>query len=117
MSYAIGLALMFTLIFLPRNLQVGNTWPQVGHSFYLAFSKMLFVLGLTLVMLPAPVGIQDFVTFLCDTNFFSIIGKISFWAYLIHYMVVMRSSYNLKYTVYFTPLEVYYILFRHIKGM
>ena len=97
---------MLFLLFLPRNLQVGNTWPQVAHSFYLAFSKILFVLSITMLMLPATVGIKDFVNFLCDTTLFSIIGKISFWAYLIHYMVIMRNSYNLKYTIYFTPLEV-----------
>ena len=117
MNYALGLGLMFTLVFLPRNLQVGNTWPQIGHSTYLAFSKILFVIGITLTMLPAVLGIDDFVTFLCDTRFFSIIGKISFWAYLIHYMVVMRSSYNLKYTVYFPLLEVSTLLYRPTKDM
>ena len=64
----------------------------------------MFVLAVTIIILPAIVGIKDVITFLCDTTFFSIVGKISFWAYLIHYMVIMRNSYNLKYTIYFSPL-------------
>ena len=104
LNYVFGLTLMLTLLFLPRNLQVGNTWPQIAHSIYLAFSKLLFVISISILMLPATVGIKDFVNFLCDTRFFSILGKLSFWAYLIHYMVIMRNSYNLKYTIYFTPL-------------
>ena len=92
------------MVFIPRDLQIGHTWPQIGHSTYLAFSKIIFVLAVTLVMLPAILGIPDFVNFLCDTRFFNFIGKISFWTYLIHYMVIMRNSYNIKYTLYFTPL-------------
>jgi hypothetical protein len=50
------------------------------------------------MLLPATVGFKDFVIVLFDTKLFSIVGKISFWTYLIHYMVIMRNSYNLKQT-------------------
>ena len=116
-GYFVGFGVLFMVVLLPRDLQVGHEWPQVGHSSYLAFSKILFVLAVTIIIMPAVVGIPDFIAFLGDTTFFSIIGKISFWAYLIHYMVIMRNSYNLKYTLYFTPLEVKHHLFRSTRDM
>ena len=71
-------------------------------------SKLLFTLAVAAIMLPATVGIKDIVATTFDTRFFSIVAKISFWTYLIHYIVVMRNSYNLKQSEYFTFFEVFH---------
>lgn len=58
-------------------------------------------------LLPAILGIPDFVTNMFDNKAFSIIAKISFWTYLIHYIVIMRNSYSLKQADYFTFFEIF----------
>ena len=40
--------------------------------------------------------------FLLDTKFFNFISKISFWVYLIHFMIVEKISYEQKVDFYYT---------------
>lgn len=103
----LGVGLILFLLFIPRTLQVGGTWSQTGHSFYLSFSKLAFTIGVAMLLLPATVGIKDIITTIFDTRAFSMIAKISFWTYLIHYIVIMRNSYSEKQAEYFTFFEVF----------
>jgi hypothetical protein len=85
----IGLSIILFIVFIPRTLQVGHKWPQVVHSFYLTFTKLFFVIGVSMLVTPALLGIKnDLVYFLMDTKLFNFTAKISFWTYLIHYMVI-----------------------------
>lgn len=105
--YVSSLAIVLFLVFIPRTRQLGHEWTQTEHSLYLSLSKLVFTLAIAILLLPATVGIKDIVITVFDTRFFSIIAKISFWTYLIHYIVVMRNSYNLKQSEYFTFFEVF----------
>lgn len=105
--YLIGLAVILFLVFIPDTRIVSTEWSQFEHSLYLSLSKITFTIAVALILLPATVGIVDIITTLFDTRFFSIIAKISFWTYLIHYIVIMRNSYNLKQSEYFTFFEVF----------
>lgn len=105
--YITSLAVILFLIFIPRTRQVGQEWTQTEHSLYLSLSKLTFTLAVAVAILPATVGIKDIIVTMFDTRFFSIIAKISFWTYLIHYIVIMRNSYNLKQSEYFTFFEVF----------
>jgi hypothetical protein len=96
-----GLILMLFVILIPRTLQQGGTWPQPLHSLYLSFGKVVFVMGMFSSVLPSLLDVPNFTFFIMDTKFFNFISKISFWTYLIHYMVVMQIVYRQKIDFYF----------------
>ena len=51
-SQFIGVILLLMTIMLPRDLQVGNFWPQWAHAVYLSFEKLSFTFGIYLITLP-----------------------------------------------------------------
>jgi peptidoglycan/LPS O-acetylase OafA/YrhL len=97
-----GFAIMLFVLLIPRTLQLGNTWPQSVHSFYLSAGKVFFVLGLYIMILPSLLDIQNITFFLMDTKIFNFISKISFWTYLIHYMIIVQIAYSQKVDFYYT---------------
>jgi peptidoglycan/LPS O-acetylase OafA/YrhL len=95
-------------MFIIRILQAGGTWPQVAHSFYLTFSKLFFVVGVSMLATPSLLGIKgDFFFWLMDTKMFNFMAKVSFWTYLIHYMVVEFVCYRQKTDFYFDVGDVF----------
>ncbi len=89
MIQLLGLAILIFIVVIPRTLQVGHKWPQAVHSTYLTFSKLFFVMGVSMLVTPTLVGVKnDLFYFLMDTKLFNFVAKISFWTYLIHYMVI-----------------------------
>lgn len=97
-----GLALMLFVVLIPRTLQAGGTWPQYLHSIYLSTGKVFFVMGMFSTVLPSLLDIPNFTFFIMDTKFFNFIAKISFWTYLIHYMVVLQVNYRQKIDFYYS---------------
>lgn len=90
------------IIWIPRTLQVGHKWPQIFHSLYLTFTKLLFVIGVSFLATPSLLGLKnDFFFWLMDTKIFNFIAKISFWTYLIHYTII-------EYIVYTQRVDFYY---------
>ena len=84
-----GIAIVVFLLIIPRTLQVGNVWPQWAHSLYQSLAKIIFVVGLSLAILPSLLGCKDSVIgFLMDTRLFNFIAKISFCTYLIHLTIL-----------------------------
>ena len=84
-----GLAILLFIVLIPRTLQVGHQWPQVIHSLYLTSGKFFFVIGTSMILTPALLRVKDdFVFFLLDTKLFNFTSKISFWTYLIHYIII-----------------------------
>lgn len=103
----IGLLLLLFVIFIPRTLQVHYYWPQVVHSLYLTFGKIIFVIGVSLIATPSLLGIKnDLALFLLDTKLFNFTSKISFWTYLIHYMLILLVCYSQKVDFYYNILDV-----------
>lgn len=103
----LGLAIILFIVFIPRTLQVGHKWPQAVHSIYLTFSKLFFVIGVSLLVTPTLVGVKnDLFFFLMDTKAFNFLAKISFWTYLIHYMVVEHACYVQKLDYYYDESDV-----------
>jgi hypothetical protein len=97
---------MAFVLLIPRDLQNGNHWPQTVHSIYLSFSKIFFTFGIYLLVLPSLLGVKNMTFFLMDTRFFNFISKISFWTYLIHYMVVEKICFEQKIDFYYSPLTI-----------
>jgi len=101
-----GLALMLFIILIPRTLQVGGTWPQWLHSLYLSTGKVFFVMGMFSTIVPSLLDLPNFTFFIMDTKFFNFTSKLSFWTYLIHYMVVLQITYTQKIDFYYSALDV-----------
>ena len=99
----LGVGLMLGTIILPHDLQVGNTWPYWGHGLYLSLEKVSFTLGVYLLILPTLMEVYNISFFLLDNKLFNAISKISFWVYLIHFMIVEKMSYGQKVDFYYTP--------------
>lgn len=60
-----------------------------------------------MLVTPSLLGIKnDLVFFLMDTKMFNFIAKISFWTYLIHYMVVEHAVYVQKLDFYYDVEDV-----------
>lgn len=103
----VGLAIIVFIVVIPRTLQVGHKWPQIVHSIYLTFTKLFFVVGVSMLAMPCLLGIKnDLFFFLMDTKAFNFIAKISFFTYLIHYMVVEHVNYTRKVDFYFDTRDV-----------
>ncbi len=100
-SQLVGLMLMTATIVVIRDLQVGHTWPQWAHAFYLSFEKITYTFGIYLLILPTILEVPNMAFFLLDTKFFNAISKISFWVYLVHFMVVMWVTFEEKVDFYF----------------
>ena len=119
----IGVAIMLFLILIPRTLQINgsNSWDQVYHSAYLTFAKGIFCFGLSMFLLPSLLGINSYVRFILDTNFFSVIAKISFCTYLVHLMVILWHVFTYEVDYYFTQdtqwsIFAFYLLASSIIG-
>lgn len=97
---------MLFVVLIPRTLQVGGHWPQYLHSFYLSTGKIFFVIGMFSTVIPSLLDIPNFTFFIMDTKFFNFIAKISFWTYLIHYMVVLQVNYRQKIDFYFSVGDI-----------
>jgi peptidoglycan/LPS O-acetylase OafA/YrhL len=103
----IGLAIILFIVLIPRTLQLGHKWPQVVHSLYLTLTKLFFVIGVSMLVTPSLLGIKnDLVFFLMDTKFFNFIAKISFWTYLIHYMIIEHAIYIQKLDFYYDVADI-----------
>jgi peptidoglycan/LPS O-acetylase OafA/YrhL len=97
---------MAFVVFIPRMLQTGSQWPQIWHSLYFCFSRIIFLLGLTMVILSSLLGIKtSFFRILLDTSLFNIIAKISFCVYLVHFIVLSQYLGNFKVDLYFNELD------------
>ena len=101
-----GVAFMITTVVIPHNMQLGNTWPYWAHGLYLSGEKISFTFGVYLLILPTLLEIPTISFFLLDTKFFNFTGKISFWVYLMHLMVVERVCFGQKVDFYYTAEDV-----------
>ncbi len=93
-SQFLGLCLMVATVVVIRDLQVGHTWPEWAHAFYISFEKITFTFGVYLMILPTLMEVPNISFFLLDTKFFNAISKISFWVYLVHFMVIMWFTFG-----------------------
>lgn len=99
---------MAFLVFVPRSLQENGNWDQVWHSLYLVSSRLLFNVGILLVILPTLLGLKtSFFRTILDTKLFNFIAKISFCVYLVHYIVLSQEIAYRAYDVYYYPKDIY----------
>jgi hypothetical protein len=63
-------------------------------------------MGMYITILPSLLDIKNFAFFVMDTQIFNFIAKISFWTYLIHYMVVLQITYRQKIDFYYSFCDI-----------
>jgi peptidoglycan/LPS O-acetylase OafA/YrhL len=110
-SQLLGLAFMITTVVIPHDMQKGNLWPEWAHGVYLSFEKVSFTFGIYLLVLPTLMEIPNIAFFLLDTKFFNFTGKISFWVYLCHFMILERVVFGWETDFYYTPETVVPLFF------
>lgn len=100
------------LVVIPRtNQNLG--WSQLCHSLFLTYGKTLFVVAVSLIILPSLLGVKSFVRSILDTKFFNFIGKISFWTYLIHLTIMSIWISSVKIDGYFAIIPTYSLFVAH----
>ena len=92
----LGIFLICLIIFIPRTSQIGYRWSNLTNSFYLTLSKPLFCMGLSLIIIFPLLGYKSILSPILDNKFTSVLAKISFVVYLIHLLVVMQYTFNIK---------------------
>jgi len=99
----LGIGIMGLIVLTPRDLQLGNEWPQWLHSLYFCFGRPVFVIAILLTTLPSLLGFKhSFFSLILNTEIFSIIGKISFCTYLLHMVAMYQFISTRAYDVYFS---------------
>ena len=111
LSQILGVAFMITTVVIPHDMQLGNTWPYWAHGVYLSFEKLTFTFGIYLLILPTLLEIPNMAFFLLDTKFFNFTGKISFWVYLCHFMIVEHVCFAEKVDFYYTAETIIPLFF------
>ena len=103
-----GLGIMTFVVLIPRTAQGDDHfWPQLAHSFFLTYSKFIFIFGLSLTVLPSLLGIHTLARFMLDTKAFNFIAKISFWTYLIHLNVINIGVTSIKIDFYYAYVPLF----------
>lgn len=101
-----GVCICLFICFIPRTNQGNMYWPQIIHSIYLTFGKILFVFGLSLLIIPSiilPTNSKSklLVRFILDTKLFSYIAKVSYCTYLIHLTLLLLYYGSFKFDFYY----------------
>ncbi len=103
-----GVAIILFIILILRTLQTGGTWPQYALSLYQSVAKLVFVMALTLAILPSLLGCHNSIIFFTmDTRLFNFIAKISFCTYLIHLTILTTWVQSRTNDRYYTTIPTF----------
>ena len=100
-------------IFIYHTAVNGSGWKLEGVATYNAISRLAFVLGMMMVLLPTFEGRLTWVKYFMSCEYFQVIGKLTYSAYLIHIPVGVAYIYCQKYTAYGAVDNIVY----HYFGM
>lgn len=113
--YVIGLFLVLFLTFFPRQIQIDEgAWSETFILIWLTFQRLLFVLGLNLILLPSLIVSKDIIAKILAWNVFGVITKISFGMYLVHYFIIERSMLGVRQATYYTSESILYFYFTDV---
>ena len=102
-----GVLLGCFLIFIQRTNQNYMYWPQYVHSLYLTYAKTLFVIAISLIVLPSLLGADSMVRFIMDTKFFNFVAKVSYCTYLVHAIFIFQWLIQYKVDLYYDIASSY----------
>lgn len=107
--YFAGIGLISSMVWciIPVQDDVTN-WSQGGHSTYLAFGKVGFVLGYFLLTLPLLFGKRNMIRGILGSRFWVPLSRVSFCIYLVHQFMIERSLFNQRNLRYFDNQLAFY---------
>ncbi|EAS05424.2 acyltransferase family protein (macronuclear) [Tetrahymena thermophila SB210] len=100
--YFVGLSLISSMVWciIPVQKDIEN-WSQAGHSIYLAFGRIGFILGYFLMTIPLMFGKRNYLRALLGARIWVPLSRVTFCMYLVHQFVIERSLLNQKSIRYF----------------
>ncbi|KAL4461156.1 hypothetical protein ABPG72_015800 [Tetrahymena utriculariae] len=107
--YFVGLGLISSMVWciIPVQKDINN-WSQAGHSIYLAFGRIGFILGYFLITIPLLFGKRNYLRALLGARIWVPLSRATFCMYLVHQFVIERSLLNQKSIRYFdNQLAIY----------
>ena len=102
-----GLIIILFLIFIPRTSQLGLFWSNFVNALYLTYSKSLYVIGITFLILPSLLGCSSVVGSILDTSASNFISKVSFLTYLIHINVIWQWTNSRSVEFYYSLIPLF----------
>ena len=97
--YVFGLFIIFFFTYYPRTYKNDRTsWTKGSIYFWITFQRIIYVIGLNLILLNNFLGSKDWVRTILSWKLFSIIARLSFCGYLVHLIIILRFSYSSKAT-------------------
>lgn len=97
---AIGLALVVGMTLLLHYVfQYGRNVPALGefkNSLFIAFGKMIFVVGLMMSLLILGFKFKSFGNYVAKSTLLQLIGNLSFPMYLFHFTFIMIRTYSIN---------------------
>ena len=108
-----GAIIVFFIMFIQRTNQDELHWSQFVHSLYLTYAKTLFVMGLSLGILPSILGVRSLVSFVMDTKLFNFVAKVSFCTYLLHILIIYQWVGKTSVDTYYSFLTEYDFFVAH----
>ena len=113
--YFFGFFLILFFSFFPRQIEEDpNAWSQNTIIFWLAFQRMFFVMGLSLIFMNSLILKKDIIAKILGWAPFGVITNISFCAYLVHYFIIERSFLGGRQTLFYGTESVLYMYFTDI---
>lgn len=104
-----GFALMMFLILIVRTIQfTPSNWPEWFHNVFRCFQKSIYVIALTMIILPSLLGEDTYLKRFMSHPLLIPLYRVSFTAYLVHLFWIYRYYYNLTASFHFSDETVLY---------
>jgi peptidoglycan/LPS O-acetylase OafA/YrhL len=104
-----GFALMMWQILIVRNIQFNpSNWPESLHVVFRAFQKSIYVIAMTMIILPSLLGEDTYLKRFMSHPLLIPLYRVSFTAYLVHLFWIYRYYYNLTASFHFSDETVLY---------
>ena len=112
LCYILGLLLINLIIWSVMDLQKTqdmHIWSDTQHVFYVVFNRFTFVLGFVFVILPGLLTGNDVVYKILSFKAFTPLGRLTYSTYLVHLIVISRTTYGTELTFYGTNESFLYV--------
>jgi len=92
---AVGFAVMMLIILLIRQVQTNpDNWSDLTHAIYKAFQRTIYVICMTMIILPGLLGEDTYVKRFLSHPLLVPLARIGFTAYLVHLFWIYRNYYD-----------------------
>lgn len=103
-SVSFGLFLVLFMIFIYQTalMETWGHWGMAASMLYNGFSRPLFVFGMMIVLFPTFEGQLGWFKSFMANSLFKVIGKLTYCAYLMHYLILFSYGYSAESTSFYS---------------